>query len=490
MAKIQITNLSYSYEGTAENIFDQINLVLDTDWKLGLIGRNGRGKTTLLNLLMGKLSYQGKITTTAQMQYFPFFIKQKENMTLEILENTIPQLEEWRVMKELNLSQTNPEILYRSFSTLSGGEQMKVLLAGLFSQENNFLLLDEPTNHLDEKTKRQLEQYLAKKKGYILVSHDRAFLDHTVDHIVSINAQGIELIKGNYSTWKENYERRNQFEIMQNEKLKQQIQKLEKASQDTANWAGKIEASKIGDGHVDKGFIGHKSAKMMKTSKTIEKRKEKIKEEKQELLKNLDRMDPLILKPLWYEKKQLVSTKDLAILYGDKTVCSAVNFSLERGERLAITGKNGSGKSSLLKLLQGQQINYQGILKKGQQMKLSYIAQNTDFLTGKTIRQLAQENQIDETVFKAMLAKLDVSSLEFEKEIGRMSEGQKKKILLAKSITESADLYLWDEPLNYIDIPSRIQIEEAILKYQPTLVFIEHDLTFVKNVATKKMTLN
>ena len=151
-------------------------------------------------------------------------------------------------------------------------------------------------------------------------------------------------------------------------------------------------------------------------------------------------------------------------------------------------GKNGIGKSSILKLIIGKKIHYTGELKVTNDLKISYVSQTTDDLKG-NLKEFASQNKIDESIFKAMLSKMGFSNLDFEKEISRMSEGQKKKVLIAKSISEQANIYIWDEPLNYIDILTRIQIEEAILKYKPTIIFVEHDETFVKKVATKVIQL-
>ena len=132
----------------------------------------------------------------------------------------------------------------------------------------------------------------------------------------------------------------------------------------------------------------------------------------------------------------------------------------------------------------GKEIQYAVNLKVANNLIISYVSQSTENLKG-TLKEFAIQNKIDESIFKSMLSKMGFSKLEFDKDISQMSEGQKKKVLIAKSITESANIYIWDEPLNYIDILTRIQIEEAILKYKPTIIFVEHDETFVKKVATK-----
>lgn len=200
MSMIDVVNLSFSYEGSFEEVFEDVSFRIDTDWKLGFVGRNGRGKTTFLNLLMGKYKYQGVISASVEFAYFPYSVKEIDRMTMEILEEVNPQFEEWQLFRELNLLNVEAEVLYRPFSSLSYGEREKVLLAVLFLGEERFLLIDEPTNHLDVEARRQIAQYLNRKKGFILVSHDRDFLDSCVDHILSINKMDIEVQKGNFSS--------------------------------------------------------------------------------------------------------------------------------------------------------------------------------------------------------------------------------------------------------------------------------------------------
>ena len=204
MSLISVNNLTFGYDGSYNNIFENVSFNIDTDWKLGLIGRNGKGKTTFLNLLQGKYEYKGTISKSVDVDYFPFEVKNKEKMAIEIVNDIAPNAQDWEIIKELNLLNTAAEILYRNFNLLSGGEQVKILLISLFLKGNNFLLIDEPTNHLDIETRDNLIKYLEKKKGFIVVSHDRNFLDKVVDHIISINNTNIEIQKGNFSSWKEN----------------------------------------------------------------------------------------------------------------------------------------------------------------------------------------------------------------------------------------------------------------------------------------------
>lgn len=492
MSLISVSNLTFGYDGSYNNIFEDVSFDIDTDWKLGLIGRNGKGKTTLLKLLEGKYEYKGKISKNVDIDYFPFEIKNKQRMAIEIVNEIAINAEEWEIIKELNLLNTNTEILYRNFNLLSGGEQVKILLISLFLKGSNFLLIDEPTNHLDVETRNNIVEYLKKKKGFILVSHDREFLDKVVNHIISINNTNIEIQQGNFSSWKENYDRQNNFEIMQNEKLQKDIKKLEIAAKNTAKWSNEAEKRKSkkynDETYIDRGYEGHKAAKIMKTSKVMEQKIGKAMDEKTNLLKNIDRNDKLKIIPLKTNRNPLIFIKDLQIKYNDKKIFKPISLEVNNGDKIAIIGKNGVGKSSILKLILGEKLQYDGNIKLVNDLKISYVSQNTENLKGK-LKLFAQENKIDESIFKAMLIKMGLSQKDFETDIQNMSEGQKKKILIAKSISEQANIYIWDEPLNYIDILTREQIEESILKYNPTIIFVEHDERFVKKIATKIITI-
>lgn len=488
MSLISVNNLSFSYDGSYNNIFESVSFNIDTDWKLGLIGRNGKGKTTFFKLLQGMYEYSGTISKSVDVDYFPFEIVNKDRMAIEIVNEIAPNADDWEIIKELNLLNTDSEALYRSFNSLSGGEQIKIELISLFLKENNFLLLDEPTNHLDIETRNNLANYLEKKKSFIIVSHDRDFLDKTVDHIISINNTDIEIIQGNYSVWKENRDRQNNFEISQNEKLQRDIDRLELASKNAANWSGLAEKGKNkkfnSETTIDRGFVSHRAAKMMKSSKVMQEKAKKAIDEKSSLLKNIDRSDSLKIIPEVCSKNPLIYADNLQIKYNEKTVFSPVSFEVNNGDRVAIIGKNGSGKSSILKLIIGNEISYNGELKVLNDLKVSYVSQSTEDFRG-DLKSFAKNSKVDESIFKAMLIKMGFSDSDFDTDIQDMSEGQKKKVLIAKSISEQANIYIWDEPLNYIDVLTRIQIEEAILKYKPTTIFVEHDETFVKNVATK-----
>lgn len=498
MSQISVNNLTFYYDGSYDNIFEDVSFQIDTDWKLGLVGRNGRGKTTFLNLLLGRYEYKGNISSSEVFDYFPFPVRDTGKMTIDIVEEVDGNYELWKVCRELNLLEVDCEVLYRPFDTLSNGERTKVMLAVLFSKENSFLLIDEPTNHLDMQARQTLAEYLQKKKGFILVSHDRYFLDKCIDHVMSINKANIDVVQGNFTSWWENKKRQDEYEIAENERLKGDIRRLTRAAEQKERWSDAVEKTKyqshnkggdINPGFMDKGYIGHKAAKMMKRAKVIEGRALNAVEDKKRLLKNIEEADQLKLFPLRHHKDVLLSVEDMVISYDGKEIFSPVSFDVRNGERVVLEGKNGCGKSSILKTVLGDNISYTGKMEMVSGLKISYVSQDTSHLKG-TLTEYAEEYDLDESLFKTLLRKLDFSRVQFEKRIEDYSGGQKKKVLIAKSLCEQAHLYIWDEPLNFIDIFSRIQIEELIEKFGPTMIFVEHDKKFVEKIATKHLNID
>ena len=489
MSLIQVSNVTFAYEGSYENIFENVSFQIDTNWKLGFTGRNGRGKTTFLNLLLGKYEYQGSISASVEFSYFPYAVKDPSAFAIDTVEEIYPEYQYWQLQREMNALQLREEVLYQPFETLSSGEQTKLMLAVLFLKEHNFLLIDEPTNHLDLQGREIVSRYLSSKSGFILVSHDRAFLDRCVDHILSINKTNIEVQRGNFSSWYENKQRQDAFEQAENEKRKQEIRHLEEAARQKAQWADAAERSKFGVGPADKPknyrpYQGLKAQKGMARAKAIQKRQQAAIEEKSKLLKNVERSDVLKIFQTPFHTRQLVELKDVSISYGERPVCSGIHLAIAQGDRIALQGANGSGKSSILKLICGEEIPHTGTVHRGSGLKISYIAQNTAALRG-SLSEFAKENGIELSLLLAMLAKLDVSKAQVEKDLSLLSAGQKKKVMLAKSICQPAHLHIWDEPMNYIDVISRIQIEELLLQYRPTILFVEHDKTFCEHIATK-----
>ena len=492
MSMIRVENLTFAYPGSYDNVFENVSFQFDTGWKLGFLGRNGRGKTTFLRLLLGEYSSGGGISGAPPCAYFPHEPGDPSRMTLEVLQEAAPTAEEWELLRETGLLGVEAEALYRPFSTLSNGERTKALLAALFCGEERYLLIDEPTNHLDARGRQAVAEYLGRKRGFLLVSHDRAFLDGCVDHVMALNRTGVEVQSGNFSSWWENRRRRDAFEQARNEELRKEVGRLRQAAAQTSRWSDKVEATKKGTRTAglrpDRGYIGHKSAKMMQRAKSIEDRRQRALEEKEGLLKDLERAEALKLRPL-AARGRLLDARGLSLFYGERRVCGPLDFRLEPGQRIALDGGNGCGKSTLLKFLLGEEITSEGTLVKLSGLTVSYVPQDTSHLRGR-LRDYIRQSGVEETLLLAILRKLDLPREQFEKNMEDWSAGQRKKVLIARSLCESAHLYIWDEPLNYIDVWSRMQIEELLLAFQPTMLFVEHDETFRQRIASETITIS
>ena len=508
MAQISVNNLTFHYEGSFENVFENVSFHIDTNWKLGFIGRNGKGKTTFLNLLLGKYKYQGSISTNAIFDYFPYGVSQEDmqHCASELMEIWKSGVEDWRVLCELQQLSMDAEVLYRPFKTLSFGERTKVMLAVLFSSENDFLLIDEPTNHLDMQSRQCVKEYLAAKKGFILVSHDRDLLDACTDHILVLNRESIVVQTGNFSSWWENKQRKDQFAIAENEKHIKEIRKLKQVSRRAAEWADQSERSKIGFDPVKehdrsiatRAYSGAKTKKMQSRVKQMERRIDREIEEKEGLLQDLETPVDLKLVQLTHHKNTLVNIRDYRVQYENAAapVFDHLTFAVNNGDRIALSGKNGCGKSTLLKRIlykngvipvEGS-VFENGICEVASGLVISYVGQDSSGLKG-DITSFCLEHNLDLSLFCTILRQLDFERAQFLKNIEEYSEGQKKKILLASSLLTPAHLYIWDEPLNYIDVFSRMQIEKLLLEYQPTMLFVEHDVRFRERIASRTIEL-
>ena len=275
MSQITVSHLTFAYDGACDNVFEDVSFVLDTDWRLGFTGRNGRGKTTFLKLLDGTLESRGAVRAGVPVLYFPFPVEYPEDDTQAVLERLLPDCPAWRILRELNLLGVEQDVLYRPFYTMSNGEQTKILLASLFLHDGAFLLIDEPTNHLDAGGRRLLGEYLAQKRGYILVSHDRDLLDRCADHMLVLNRRDITVMQGNFTAWEENKRLQDERERAENERLEKDIARLGEAARRTERWSGRAEREKHARNsglRPDRGFLGHKAAKLMQRSKSIQRR--------------------------------------------------------------------------------------------------------------------------------------------------------------------------------------------------------------------------
>lgn len=480
---IELKHVTFTYDLLDTPLFQDVSLILDPLWKLGLVGRNGRGKTTLLKLLMKQLEYQGQITTDHEFVYFPLPIRQHDFPVYLAIDDVFPT-EQWKLERECQLLGMDKDILWQPFSQLSGGEQTRVMLAALFCEDARFALLDEPTNHLDIKGRKQLASYLNKKSGYIVISHDRTFLDDVVDHILAIERSQVILYKGNFSTYETQKHQQDQFELEKNKSLQSEITRIEKSAREKIDWGLEREKPSGND-----PFGNAIAKRMMKRGKAIQQRTTEKIEEKKALLKNIEKVDDLTIHVVKSHRNPVLRVKELTLSYNGTPLFDPISFELYQGEQVAIVGPNGSGKTTLMNVLQGHLGNAvaQGDIMLSGNLEMSHVSQTAAY-TG-SLKDFAEVHELDYTLFLNNLRILGFTRDLFSVPIEAMSEGQKKKVEFAKSLGTPAELYLWDEPLNYLDVYNQHQIEKMIATYKPTLLFIEHDQSFVDKIATRVISL-
>lgn len=496
MSTIKISNLTFGYPGQA-NLFTDQNLELDTSWHLGLGGRNGRGKTTLLNLLRGKLSTAtGTINMPVQPLYFPQAVTKGDRLTWEVIDE-VSSTELWQVQRELTLLGANESILYLPFASLSGGEQTKVLLAVAFADETGFPLLDEPTNHLDAAGRQQVADYLhAKKQGFIVIAHDRHFLDIATDHTLTIEKQQLVLTQGNFSAYEFAKKRTDAREAADQQQLRHDIGRLKQTAATKRDWAMSREGDIHGDPHVKgsggtghSGFVTARSARQMKKAKNLEHRMDKEIASKEQLLKNVEFIDPLKMNYEPDHHEVLLRVRELQLAYAGVPLFAPLTFELHRGERLALVGPNGSGKSSLIAAILGNFAGeISGEIDLATTAARSLVRQQYPDNTGR-LQDFAKARHLNYEDLLNNLKKLGVERSVFTTPIELMSAGQQKKVELASSLATPSGLYIWDEPLNYLDVFNQDQLSELLTTVKPTMLLTEHDTDFLNKVASKVVTL-
>ncbi len=516
---ILLETINFTYEGSIMPIFTDLTLSIDTSWKLGIIGRNGRGKTTLLKILSGKLAPQsGGVHLPERVSIFPVAVTSPEESVLNVAKDLIGpirQLEEEldRVVedtseagiayygdvleafeelrgytieslieKELRLLGMEPALLNQPFCALSGGEKTKVQIAALFLKPQNYLLIDEPTNHLDIEGRAELAAYLQSKSGFAVVSHDQALIDACCDHILEVNQGGVRVEKGNFSSWDTNKRQKDAAELQKKEKLEKEVRQLERASKQAMGFSHSKEKEKIGG--FDKGFIGARAARLMKRAKNLEKRKMQKLDEARSLLKEYERIRTLELKQAELSTETYVRFQKISFSYNDYPVLNEFDFEVHRGERIWLRGENGSGKSTLLKLLSQELQIQSGYESRAIDLRTAIAYQDMPVRAG-TVEAYIEMYKTDKTAFIRMLDYFNMSVDYVERRIETLSDGERKKLDLARVFASDAPLYIWDEPLNYMDYHFRIQLEEAVLKYKPTVIFVEHDRLFGEKIATR-----
>ena len=528
MAAIALRGVSYTYPGATRDVFNRIDITLDTRWRTGVVGRNGRGKTILLRLLASQVQADaGDLTLPLAGRYFPEApadasaavqcvvrnaagpydtiaqrMRELEGVTDRDALNRYGELAtefdrlngysiDARIAAEFDALSLHTRLLIRPFASLSCGEQTRALIAALFLRSDTFALIDEPTNHLDRDGRAKLGTYLRSKSGFLLASHDRQLLDDVVDHLLVFTREEIAVRRGGYSAWRVERDDREQRESADKTRLGREINTLERASQQRRQGALSREADKAP--HTDKGFIGARAAKQMKRALNIERRVNLHIGERRVQLRDFDKHRELRIVTSAVVGPLLRCT-DVAISIADRTLAQHLTFDISTGQRIAVTGANGCGKTTLLEVIAGLRAAAHGTIQRKSGLRVAFAAQQPRW-QDETLRALAAREQLDETRLRQILGVLQVPAADLERPLTTLSEGQRKKVELARTLVTPTKgtptaLLIWDEPLNYLDIESREEIERAILTDAPSLIFVEHDRRFVDTVATHRLDLD
>lgn len=492
-------------------ILDDISLRMIEGEKIGLIGKNGSGKSTIFKIISkiedytsGNLILQKNLKIGYLIQDFTNFLdknvnevlysgfdnlsalEKKINNSLKLIEDyTSPTYNEDLIhygklqeefesqggyeidekIKKIKLGLKIPDkFLEKKVSELSGGEKNRVFLAKALVDEPDLLLLDEPTNHLDLNSIKWLEEFVkGYKKSIFLISHDRYFLDNTIDKIYELNHTGIEIFNGNYSYYAVEKERRylKELEIYLTQEKK--IKQMEDAIRRFRHWGS--------NGDNESMFI-----KAENMRKRIEKM-EKI--DKPKIEKNIS----FDFDSQGRSGKRVIKIEKISKKINDKQLFKNISLDLYLGEKLGIIGSNGSGKSTLLKMILDEA---EGITL-GSNLKIAYLDQNLTFVDYQStlIDVFRNESIIKESDLHRSLAKFHFYKDDLNKKIESLSGGEKARLKLAIMINNGFNLLILDEPTNHLDLHFKEVLEETLDSFSGTLLFISHDRYFLNKIANR-----
>lgn len=514
MIEIGINNLSKYYGAT--KIFEMISFEIKTGERIGLIGRNGCGKTTIFKILMGLEDYQGgdinyrkdlKLGYLNQIPVYSEEIKAIEvirmafeklsaiNKEMKALEKGFESLEGVELEKSINYYgrlaskyeleggydletkinkiteglQISEDLKDLPFQSLSGGEKTRVILAKLLLEEPDLLLLDEPTNHLDLETIDWLEFFLKDYKGSVLIiSHDRYFLDRVVGRIIDLEFSRANIYEGNYSYYALEKERRFLIDYSHYQNQQKKIERMENQIKRYRIW-GKMRDSEV----------------MYKRAKELEKRLEKIEVLDRPILDS--RKVRLGIDVVNRTGKLVLEIEELKKAFEQKRLLVDVSLNIFYQESACIIGKNGSGKSTLLKLILDEMKADAGVIKIGSGVKIGYLPQQVEFEDEEQtiLEYFSRRHNITNEIARGQLAKVLFFKEDVFKKIRNLSGGEKSRLKLCSLTFEQVNFMILDEPTNHLDIDSREILEETLISYEGTLLFVSHDRYFINKVADK-----
>ena len=511
MVDIRVTGLVKSFD-LEKKILNGLSFQVDSGERVGLLGKNGAGKTTLFRMLTGELEPdEGEIQLGAgrrvglisQIPVYPAgytvedvlrsafarMYRMKDEMDALALrmeqgasdETTLRRYGElnarfeglggWdtdtAVNKVANGLSIPQAMRQREFDCLSGGEKTRVNLGRLILEDTDILLLDEPTNHLDLQATEWLEEYLRKFRGTVVtISHDRYFLDRTVTRIIEIQDGKAEFYSGNYSFYAIEKERRYQERMKQYLKEQAKIQQLEKAAEQMHLWA----------------FMGNDA--LHKRAFSMEKRIERMRTtQKPTKARKLEAR----FQSREFKGDEVLQIKGLAKSFGEKHLFSEVYLRCEGGERIALLGENGTGKTTLLNILTGSEKPDSGSVRLGPSVKAAYLPQviHFDHPERSILDTMLYELDITPQSARNRLAAYQFTGEDVFKQVSVLSGGELSRLRLCMLMDESINLLILDEPTNHLDIDSREWLEEAVEAFDGTLLFVSHDRYFINRFATR-----
>lgn len=522
MPTISLEALGFHYESPYAPVFANVDLHLETSWRTALVGRNGRGKTTLLRLILGQVEPQrGRIHVPVEAVGFVPATPREDLPTRAVVRETVAafcRLErdmqalldrgdpesldrygaqaieyerlggytiDHRIEQEWAAMGLRPELLDRPHASLSGGERTRAAIVALFLRPGGYPVIDEPTNHLDREGRALLARYLRTRPGFLLVSHDRALLDDCCDHVVAIERGQLRVHGGDYGSLRAQQRLEEEHEARRRERITREVRDLERAARARRDWSNAREKTKRGA--ADKGFVGHRAAKQMKRALHTERRVGDKLAEKRSLVRIPEKKRSLEL-AVPPGPESLLVAEDLTVAVGGRVLVRDLDLVLRRGDRIALVGPNGCGKTLLLETLAGERSPARGRVTCTAGTRIGRARQIPRWRTGSLAEHLRAEG-VDETAFRNVLGALGLVGDACDRPIETLSEGERRKIELCPSFMQPADVFVWDEPLNYLDIECREQVEAAVLRHRPTLLFVEHDAWFVERVATGRIRL-
>lgn len=472
MLLLQGNALTQGYE--ERTVFEGASFSLYKGDRTGLIGRNGCGKTTLMKTLLGELQpIQGHVKAFGRMGYLSQDLELPRRAQVgEYLSPYNEGPDFYMILSKLNLW-----VLWdQPLETLSGGEKTKVFIAKLMLDTPEILLLDEPTNHLDKEGIALLSEFLNRFEGAVMiVSHDRYFLDQTVNQIMRMEGGKLRQFSGNYSQFQREIDQEYHFQCVAYDRYIKKKTQLENAAVFQKDRAGKYNELSQND------FQRGKAKKMAKVAKAIEKRIDML--EEVERPQSERRLSLYMTEHQGMTSKFLVLADHLSVAYDQRQVFSQLNFQVTKGSRIALVGHNGSGKSTLLKTILGE-IPHEGLLKVSSSTRIGYFSQELTLLDPeKTILETMQDLGLPDVDSRRFLGTMNFQGDWAFKKIKTLSYGEKSRIAFLKLVLGGYNLLLLDEPTNFLDIPTREKIEGLLEPYEGTLIFVSHDEYFIQKMA-------